>query len=49
MPKVPKSRKFVIFLQYPKQKNIEVSFLHSDKYESFLQVDTNILGVFGQA
>ena len=33
-------RKLVIFY--------EVYFLHADKHESFLKVDTNILGVFGQ-
>ena len=43
------NRKLVIFLQYLQKKNIhEVHFLHADKHESFLQVDTNILGLFGQ-
>ena len=44
------NRKLLIFLQYlEKKKNIyQVYFLHVDKHESFLQVDTNILGVFGQ-
>ena len=37
--------KLVIFLQSLKKR---VCFLHADKYESFLQDDTNILGVFGQ-
>ena len=42
--------KLVIFMQYLKKKNIdEVYFLHPDKPESFLQVDTDILVVFGQA
>ena len=39
----------VIFFQYLKEKNINESyFLHADKHESFLQVDTNILSMFGQ-
>ena len=41
------NRKLVIFWQY--FKNVDkVHFLYADKHESFLQVDTNILGVFGQ-
>ena len=41
--------KLVIFLQSLQKKHIDgVCFLHADKYESFLQDDTNILGVFGQ-
>ena len=43
------NRNLVIFLQYRKEKKIDkVYFLHADKHESFLQGDTNILGVFGQ-
>ena len=38
----------VIFFQYLKNNIDEVYFLDSDKDKSFRQVDTNILGVFGQ-
>ena len=38
-----------MFLQYLKKRIIdEVYFLHADIHESFLQADTNILGVFSQ-
>ena len=41
------NKKLVIFLQYLKKKNIDaLYFLHTDKHESFLQVDTSILGVW---
>ena len=42
------NRKLVTFLQYHKKNVDEVYFLHADKRKSFLQVDTNILGVFDQ-
>ena len=43
------NRKFVIFLEYCKNKNVhEVYFLHADKHECFLEADTKILSVFGQ-
>ena len=42
------NRTMVIFFQYLKNNIDEVYFLHSDKDKSFRQVDTNILGVFGQ-
>ena len=39
----------VMFLKYLKKKTIdEVYFMHADKHESFLQVDTNILSLFGK-
>ena len=37
------NNKFAIFLQYlQKEVNGEVDFLHADKHESFLQIDTMI-------
>ena len=42
---LPKS-KFVMSLQHlRKEVRDEVDFLHADKYQSFLQVDFNILGI----
>ena len=42
---LPKT-KFVMSLQYlRKQVRDEVAFLHADKHQSFLQVDSNILGI----
>ena len=42
-------KKLVIFLQYLNKKNIDEGyFFRADKYENFLQVDANILGVFRQ-
>ena len=46
MPKVPKNDKFAISLQYLKE-NVKDEF-SADKYQRFLQIDTNILGVCGQ-
>ena len=46
---VTKNWKLIKFLQYLNKRNIDkVYFLHADKHESFLQVDTNILSVFSQ-
>ena len=37
------NNKFSISLQYPKKEvSDEVDFLHADKHESFLQIDTII-------
>ena len=44
------NNKFVISLQYLKENGkIEVDFLLSDRHQRFLQFDTIISGVFGQA
>ena len=41
---MPKLSKFAISLQYLKKKvSHEVDFLHADKYESLIQIDTLIL------
>ena len=50
MPEVPKTTSSQCLLQYLK-KNMkdEVDFLPADKRQRFLQVDTIILGVCGQA
>ena len=41
---MPKLSKFAISLQYLKKKvSHEVVFLHADKYESLIQIDTLIL------
>ena len=38
--------KFAMSLQYfKKEMRCEVDFLHADKYQSFLQVDFNTLGI----
>ena len=42
------NRKLVIFLQYLKKKILMNFFLHIDNYKSFLQIDTNILGLLDQ-
>ena len=43
MPKLSKITSLLFFLQYlQKEANGEVDFLHADKYESFLQIDTMI-------
>ena len=43
------NNKFAISLQYLKEKVMdEVDFLHADKHERFLQIDTIILGVCSQ-
>ena len=42
--KIDQNIKFAISLQYrKKQINEEVDFLHADKHESMLQIDTMIL------
>ena len=42
--------KFATFLQYLKKEvSDEVDFLHADKHESFLQIDTMIFDGDGQA
>ena len=44
------NNKFAISLQYLKENvNNKVDFLPTDKHQSFLQIDTSILGVCGQA
>ena len=50
MPKVPKTTGLQYYLKYLKEnvKN-EVDFLAADKCQRFLQSDTIILGVCGQA
>ena len=46
-PKYPKQQVFAIFLQYLKKEGRhEVDFLHADK-QTFLQVDTINIGVYG--
>ena len=41
---ITQNNKFAIFLQYIKKDvSDEVNFLHADKHESFLQIDTVIL------
>ena len=45
-----KENNFAIFLQYMKENvKDEVDFLLADKHERFLQIDTLILGLYGQA
>ena len=39
---ITQNDKFAIFLQYFKKEVSEVYFLHADKYESLLQIDTMI-------
>ena len=44
------NNKFAISLQYlKKEMSDEVDFLHADKHESFLQIDTVIFDGDGQA
>ena len=44
MPKLPKITSFAISLQYFKKEwSDEVDFLHADKHESLLQIDSMIL------
>ena len=40
---ITQNNKFAISLQYLKEFSDEVDFLHADKYESLLQIDTMIL------
>ena len=47
MSRVPKIGKWQYFWNTLKKED-EVSFLHADKHESFLQVDANISGMFDQ-
>ena len=43
-PQITQNNKFAVFLQYLKQGvSDEVDFLHTDKYESLLQIDIVIL------
>ena len=47
---ITQNNKFGISLQYLKKEvSEEVDFLHVDKHESFLQIDTMIFGGDGQA
>ena len=47
---ITQNNKFTISLQYfKKEVSDEVDFLHADKHESFLQVDTMIFDGNGQA
>ena len=48
MSKVPKIRSWEYFCNILRKNIDEVYFLCADKHESVLQVDTKILGVFGQ-
>ena len=44
MPKLPKITKFAISLQYLKKElSDEIDFLHVDKHESLLQIETMTL------
>ena len=47
---ITQNNKFIIYLQHLKKEvRDKVSFLHADKYESFLQIDTLIFDGHGQA
>ena len=47
---ITQSNKFAISLEYLKKEvSDEVDFLHADKHESFLQIDTMIFNGDGQA
>ena len=47
---ITQNNKFAISLQYLKKEvSDEVDFLHADKHESFLQIDTMIFNENGQA
>ena len=47
---ITQNNKFAISLQYLKKEvSDEVDFLHADKHESFLQIDTMIFNGNGQA
>ena len=47
---ITQNNKFAISLQYLKKEvSDEVDFLHADKHESFLQIDTMIFDGDGQA
>ena len=46
---ITQNNKFAIYLQYLKKEvRDKVDFLHADKHESFLQIDTMIFDVDGQ-
>ena len=45
IPKVPKIASLQCFCHISKNKLDEVNFLHADKYQSFVQVDFNTLGI----
>ena len=48
--KITQNKNFAISLQYLKKEvSDEVDFLHADKHESFLQIDTMIFDGDGQA
>ena len=40
---ITKNKKFAISLQYLKELNNKVDFLHADEYENLLQIDAMIL------
>ena len=46
---ITRNNKFAIFLQYIKENVKDVDFLLADKHQRFLQIDTIILGMCGQA
>ena len=47
---ITQNKKFAISLQYLKKEvSDEVDFLHADKHERFLQIDTKIFDGDGQA
>ena len=50
LAQITQNNKFAISLQYLKKElSDEIHFLHADKHESFLQIDTMIFGGDGQA
>ena len=50
MPKLPKITSVLFFLQYLKKEvRDKVDFVHADKHESFLQIDTMIFDGDDQA
>ena len=49
MPKLPKIIFAISFQHLKKEVSDEVDFLHADKHESFLQIDTMISDGDGQA
>ena len=47
---ITQNNKFAIFLQYGKKELVmKLIFLHADKHETFLQIDTKIFNGDGQA
>ena len=47
---ITQNNEFALSLQYLKKEvSDEVDFMHADKHESFLQIDTMVFGGDGQA